>query len=104
MLFFVVHLSYFVNLTPFFLLYTFLYIHTHHTTQAGIVSAVGSDVDNFRVGDKVTALTGYGGFASEVRARAYDQVMPMPNKMSFAQASAFTMTYGFNTKSLLILI
>jgi NADPH:quinone reductase len=60
---------------------------------AGIVSSVGSDVVNFKIGDKVTALTGYGGFSSYVRAKEY-QILKMPSGLSFEQASAFTMTYG----------
>ena len=61
---------------------------------AGIVTSVGEDVDEFKIGDKVTALTSFGGFATEVRARAYDQCMKMPETMTYEQASAFTMTYG----------
>ena len=60
---------------------------------AGVVSAVGSDVETHAIGDKVTAMTGWGGFATELKARE-DQILKMPQGMSFEQASAFTMTYG----------
>ena len=44
---------------------------------AGVVSAVGADVKAHAIGDKVTAMTGWGGFATELKARE-DQILKMP--------------------------
>ncbi len=60
---------------------------------AGIVKEIGKGVDNVKVGDRVIAFTGWGGFAEEVVASAV-QLIPIPPGMDFTTASAFTMTYG----------
>ncbi len=60
---------------------------------AGIVKEVGEGVDHVKVGDRVIAFTGVGGFAEEVIADA-PRLIPMPRSMDFTTASAFVMTYG----------
>ena len=60
---------------------------------AGIVKELGEDVDHDKVGDRVIAFTGLGGFAEEVVADAA-RLIPMPRTMDFTTASAFVMTYG----------
>jgi NADPH2:quinone reductase len=60
---------------------------------AGIVKEVGEGVDHMKVGDRVIAFTGLGGFAEEVVADA-PRLIPMPHSMDFTTASAFVMTYG----------
>lgn len=60
---------------------------------AGFVKEVGSGVTNVKVGERVLASPGFGGFAEEV-ACAAQAVMPIPKEMDFATASAFLMTYG----------
>src|SRR6266496_1146801 len=60
---------------------------------AGIVKEVGEGVNHVRVGDRVIAFTGIGGFAEEVVAEAA-RAIPMPHGMDFTGASAFVMTYG----------
>jgi len=60
---------------------------------AGVVKEAGSGVTNVKVGDRVLASSGFGGFAQEV-ACAAQAVMPIPKEMDFATASAFLMTYG----------
>ena len=60
---------------------------------AGIVKEVGKGVRNAKVGDKVIAFTGWGGFAEEVISEA-NKLIPIPEGMDFTIASAFVMTYG----------
>lgn len=60
---------------------------------AGLVKAVGAQVEGVKVGDRVIAFTGWGGFAEEVLADAR-QLIPIPEQMDFATASAFVMAYG----------
>ena len=60
---------------------------------AGEIEAVGEGVDGFAVGDRVLALTGFGGFATHVCAEAA-KVMKIPDAMSFEDASCFIFTYG----------
>ena len=60
---------------------------------AGVVKEVGDGVLNVKVGDRVLASPGFGGFAEEVSCPA-QAVMPIPKEMDFPTASAFLMTYG----------
>jgi len=60
---------------------------------AGIVKEVGAGVDSARVGDRVIAFIGHGGFAEEVLAEAA-QLIPIPDAMDFATAASFVLTYG----------
>lgn len=55
---------------------------------AGIITAVGSEAAKHRkIGDKVCALLGGGGYAEYVAVR-YDMTMPVPTSMSLVQAAA----------------
>ena len=60
---------------------------------AGMVKQVGEGVKGVNVGDRVIAFTGWGGFAEEVLADA-KTLIPIPEQMDFATASAFVMVYG----------
>jgi NADPH2:quinone reductase len=60
---------------------------------AGIVSAVGPGVDRFQVGDRVAALTSWGGFADYVVAKA-DRSTLVPETMDLQTASIFAYAYG----------
>jgi NADPH2:quinone reductase len=60
---------------------------------AGIVKQIGEGVANVKVGDRVIAFTGWGGFAEEVVTDAA-RLIPIPDGMDFPTASAFVMTYG----------
>ena len=54
---------------------------------SGRVSAVGSEVRRWRVGDEVCALLEGGGYAEQV-AVAFGQVMPVPRGVALADAAA----------------
>lgn len=60
---------------------------------AGTVDAVGPDVTGVAVGDRVMALTIYGGFATHIVLPA-EKVWPVPDAMPFDEAAAFLFTYG----------
>lgn len=60
---------------------------------AGDIAAVGSAVTHLKVGQRVTAFTGWGAFAEEVAVDA-DRVMPIPDDMPYDLAACFVMTYG----------
>jgi NADPH2:quinone reductase len=60
---------------------------------AGVVRAVGEGVSQYKIGDRVIAYTGRGGFAQQAVADAR-ALMPMPPGMDFDTAAAITLTYG----------
>lgn len=60
---------------------------------SGVVEAVGAGVTRFRAGDRVAALTHWGGFAEYVAARE-DTVTLVPETMDLDTASAFSLVYG----------
>ena len=66
---------------------------------AGVVSTVGDKVAHLKAGDRVMALTGWGGFAEQVAAPAYN-VLPVPASMDLTTAAAFGMTYGTSMHAL----
>ena len=66
---------------------------------AGIVKAVGEGVTQAKPGDKVIAFTTYGAFAEEVKTDAR-RLHPLPEKMDFATASSFGLTYGTSDHAL----
>lgn len=59
---------------------------------AGIVSRVGSGVDNVQVGDRVTCTTKNGSFQTFARATS-DVVAKIPDGMSFTQAASFPIAF-----------
>ncbi|MCD5992061.1 NADPH:quinone oxidoreductase family protein [Pseudomonas sp. CDFA 602] len=66
---------------------------------AGVISAVGEKVTHLKPGDRVMALTGWGSFAEQVAVPNYN-VLPVPEKMDFTTAAAFSMTYGTSMHAL----
>jgi len=63
------------------------------TEVAGTVDAVGADVQQLKVGDRVIAFVGVGGFAEYVCAPAALAVA-IPDGVSDEVAAAFTLTYA----------
>ena len=59
---------------------------------AGIIKEVAPDVTKWKIGDKVCALLGGGGYAEYVSVPA-EMVMPMPNGLSYAEAAAIPEVY-----------
>ncbi len=60
---------------------------------AGLVEAVGPDVTDFALGDRVLALTLSGGFATHIVIPAASAI-PFPEAMPFDEAASFIFTYG----------
>lgn len=60
---------------------------------AGEVESLGADVTSLAVGDRVLALTGFGGFATHVIADAA-RVIKIPDAMPFDDAACLILTYG----------
>jgi len=58
---------------------------------AGIVSAIGADVEELNVGEEVVAVA-FGSFSSHVITRA-DLVVRKPDMLSFAEAATMPITY-----------
>ena len=63
---------------------------------AGMVSAVGSGVDQYQVGDRVIVLGVLSGFGSfrEKQVVPCTDLLPMPVSMGFETAAGFCLTYG----------
>lgn len=60
---------------------------------AGIVAALGPGTEGLAVGDRVFGGTGVGGMAEQVAVKA-GALRPIPEGMSFQQASGISTTYG----------
>jgi NADPH2:quinone reductase len=61
---------------------------------AGTIAEVGSNVPHWQVGDRVMGAPVNGGCFTEFICLAPDEVLAIPDNMSFAEASAFTIAYG----------
>lgn len=59
---------------------------------AGTIAAVGSEVSNWNIGDRVMALVGGGGYAEYAVAFA-NHLMPIPASMSFEEAACVNESY-----------
>ena len=59
---------------------------------AGVVDAVGANVSGVRTGDRVLALTRFGGYATAVVVSAA-QVFPVPPQLTDAEAAAIPVNY-----------
>jgi NADPH:quinone reductase-like Zn-dependent oxidoreductase len=59
---------------------------------AGVVDAIGAGVTGFEVGERVAALTVYGGFA-ELLIREAEHFLPIPEGVSDGDAAAVILNY-----------
>ncbi|MEL7176638.1 MAG: NADPH:quinone oxidoreductase family protein [Pseudomonadota bacterium] len=60
---------------------------------AGTVDALGADVANWQIGDRVAVFGGQGGLA-EYACYDADRCMALPETMDFATAAGFQIAYG----------
>ena len=60
---------------------------------AGTIRALGASVSGLAEGQRVMALTDWGGYAEAALARAGD-VYPIPDSLGWAEAAGFPITYG----------
>jgi len=68
---------------------------------AGVVTKVGKRAAKWRVGDRVCALLGGGGYAEYVAVR-YDMLMPVPKGLSLIEAAALPEAYATSYLNLFI--
>jgi NADPH2:quinone reductase len=66
---------------------------------AGVVTKLGEGVSKLKLGDRVLASTGWGGYVQEIAIKE-EQATPIPDEMDFVTASAFLMTYGTSQHAL----
>jgi NADPH:quinone reductase len=59
----------------------------------GVIKAVGAGVQGWKVGDRVSAQTSYGGFAEEVLADP-EKLSAIPDSIDFASAAGLSNAYG----------
>jgi NADPH2:quinone reductase len=72
------------------------------TECAGVVTEAGPQAPGLAVGDRVLAVVGAGGFATEVVATPpLQQVHRIPDEMPWDEAAAFNITYGTGIHGLL---
>ena len=60
---------------------------------SGVVEAVGEGVKGVFKGDRVIAMTGWGGMVERIAVNA-QTLIKMPDAMSFEEAAGLVMTYG----------
>ena len=60
---------------------------------AGVIKEVAPDVKKWKVGDKVCALLGGGGYAEYVAVK-YDMLMPIPKGLTMEEAASLPEAYA----------
>ncbi len=68
---------------------------------AGVIERVGARVTDRRVGDRVCALLGGGGYAEYVAVK-HDMLMPIPKGLSMVEAAALPEAYATSYLNLFI--
>ncbi len=66
---------------------------TPGSEAAGVIIAVGEGVERLKVGLRVLAFAGIGGYGEQVAVDAW-KVFPIPDEMSFVEAAGFLITYA----------
>lgn len=69
--------------------------------RVGAMGKIAAEKSGFKIGDKVCALLGGGGYAEYVSA-PYGMVMPMPNNLDFAAAASLPEAYATSYLNLFI--
>ena len=59
----------------------------------GVLKSIGAGVEGWKVGDRVSAQTAYGGYAEEVSAEP-GRLAAIPESIDFASATGLSSTYG----------
>ncbi|HSQ04419.1 MAG TPA: NADPH:quinone oxidoreductase family protein [Burkholderiales bacterium] len=67
---------------------------------SGVVKSVGAGVEGWKVGDRVAAQTGLGGYAEEVLAEP-DRLLAIPQSVDFNGAAGLASTYGTSYHALI---
>ena len=65
----------------------------------GTIDALGEDVTEYKVGDRVMAMTLFGGFAEQIIVES-SALLRQPKTMDGVVAAGFTMTYGTSMHAL----
>ncbi len=60
---------------------------------AGVILQIGQNVKNLKVGQRVFALSGWGGFAEQVCVNS-DRVFPLPSYMDYVTGSSLMYNFG----------
>ena len=60
---------------------------------SGVVSEIGKGVNGLKEGDRVLAMTGFGGYSEKVSIDS-SRVFKLPDSVTFDQAAAIPVTYG----------
>ncbi len=60
---------------------------------SGIIEAIGEKVKHLKIGDRVVALCGWGGFAEQLVVKS-NRVFPLPPEMDFINGACTLYTYG----------
>jgi NADPH:quinone reductase len=60
---------------------------------AGVIEALGEPGGGLKIGDRVLAMTGWGGMAEKLVA-PIDRCVRIPDAMPFEDAASFLLTYG----------
>ena len=68
---------------------------------AGEIVEIGKNVVDWKIGDKVCALLGGGGYAEYVSVK-YDMLMPIPNGLTMVEAAALPEAYATSYLNLFI--
>ena len=67
---------------------------------AGTISAIGKNVTNYKVGDRVSFISGWGAFCEKIAVNQ-KQVIKIPDTITFDLAAATQITYGTSYHALI---